>query len=153
MSSAGQVRILLTGSRWWPHAGRAVLADALYDLAEQLGGIDRGVVLVHGKSDPRRRRVREAWERADPQDRALTGADWHGHHIGLAAGWRVEPHVAPWATRGPAAGPQRNQVMVDLGASVCLAARLRGMPSNGTDDCARRARRAGIDVVDVWWEP
>lgn len=47
----------------------------------------------------------------------------------------------------PAAGPYRNQEMVDAGADICL-----GFPlgeSHGTRDCMGRAREANIPVVDL----
>lgn len=143
------LRIMLTGS--WPYAARDVLADALYELADKLGGDERGVVLVHGQCDPRRGRTRIAWAGANPYDKSLSGTDWHGHWIAVGAGWRTESHPADWGRHGTAAGPIRNAQMVRLGASVCVSARVRNVPSHGTDDCAAKARRAGVEVVDVWW--
>ena len=55
---------------------------------------------------------------------------------------------ADWITHGKAAGPIRNQAMVDSGADKCLAFILPGKPCKGTRDCAKRARDAGIPT---WW--
>lgn len=58
-----------------------------------------------------------------------------------------EAHPALWKTDGyPQAGPMRNQRMVDLGADVCLAFPLSD--SRGTTDCMRRAKAAGIPVIN-----
>lgn len=62
--------------------------------------------------------------------------------------WNVEQevHDADWNEYGRAAGPIRNQEMVDAGADVCLAFPTGGP---GTRDCMRRARDAGIRVFDM----
>jgi hypothetical protein len=57
---------------------------------------------------------------------------------------RSEQHPADWNTHGKAAGPIRNQAMVDLGADLCLA--FPRADSKGTWDCVRRAADAGIPV-------
>ena len=55
-------------------------------------------------------------------------------------GERAEFHVAEWGTRGLAAGPIRNQHMVDSRAGICVAF----LGGAGTSDCVSRAARAGI---------
>jgi hypothetical protein len=55
-----------------------------------------------------------------------------------------EPHRAPWNTHGKAAGPIRNQSMIDSGAHLCIAFPRHN--SRGTWDCIRRAADAGIPV-------
>lgn len=58
---------------------------------------------------------------------------------------RTEMHLANWEECGKAAGPLRNQAMVDLGADLCIA-----FPGNrGTEDTIKRARKAGIVVLRV----
>jgi hypothetical protein len=57
---------------------------------------------------------------------------------------------AEWDAKGKAAGPIRNQEMVDAakgepGKKVCVAFR-RGKRSPGTDDCVARARKSGIKI-------
>lgn len=59
-------------------------------------------------------------------------------------GGTVERHPAEWDKHGKAAGPIRNQKMVDLGATVCLAFPLPG--SRGTAHCMSAARKASIPV-------
>lgn len=82
-----------------------------------------------------------------------TGADSFAHawveaskSIGRDIGERRFP--ADWYPMGrldKSAGPRRNQEMVEFGADLCLA-----FPGGrGTADCVRRARKAGIPVVEV----
>jgi len=73
-----------------------------------------------------------------------TGVDLFAGNIGKKLGFAVEQHPADWDAHGKAAGPIRNQHMVDLGADLCLAFP-RG-ESRGTRDCMRRAEAAGIPV-------
>jgi len=56
----------------------------------------------------------------------------------------VESHPADFNKLGRRAGPLRNQHMVDLGATLCLA--FQHTKSRGTKDCIRRATLAGIPV-------
>lgn len=60
-----------------------------------------------------------------------------------------ERHPADWAGHGRAAGPIRNQAMVDLGADLCIA--FPKGESRGTRHCMYRAIAAGIqtDVVEL----
>ena len=126
-------RVLVTGSRGWrdTHAVRSALEEVV-DPARR----DRFVV-VHGDCP--------------------SGADRHARLWAESAGVPHEPHPADWS-QGRGAGPARNQQMVDLGADVCLAFlapctrdRCRPEPhwSHGTADCVRRARAAGIPVVEI----
>jgi hypothetical protein len=68
--------------------------------------------------------------------------DWLLAGAALALGQDHEPHWADWAVKHRAAGPIRNQEMVDSGADECLA--FIGVGSTGARDCARRAEAAGI---------
>jgi hypothetical protein len=116
----GSMRILVTGSRNWTN-DEAILA-AFADYAGQ------DVTLVSG---------------ACP-----TGADALAEEIAERfLGWEVERHPADWDRHGKAAGPIRNQEMVDLGADVCLAFPLG--ESRGTRHCMAAAKRAGIPVVEA----
>lgn len=116
-------RILVTGSRDRNDRGvmRAVLT-ALWAAPEY-----RDAVLVHGACPTGADEIcRQEWERL---------------------GGTTEPHPAQWDVHGKAAGPIRNQQMVDLGADVCLAFPLPN--SRGTVDCMGRAGAAGIPVVQL----
>lgn len=113
-------RILVTGSRTLREsdydAVRAAIAKAAVDLGP-------GVVVVHGNA---------------------LGADRLADRAARALGLKTEPHPARWRTEGRAAGPFRNQRMVDLGADVMLAFPLG--ESRGTRDAMARAEAAGIPV-------
>lgn len=79
----------------------------------------------------------------------VSGAHRHGADALAEQYWRelclpVETHPADWSTHGRAAGPIRNQQMVDRGADICLA--FPTSSSIGTWDCVRRAKAAGIPV-------
>lgn len=106
-------RILITGSRHWDNHG--AIRRALADLPGD-------ATIVHGGCP--------------------TGADAYADKIARMFGLAVEVHPADWGTHGRAAGPIRNQHMVDLGADLCLA--FPDTYSRGTWDCVRRARAAGI---------
>lgn len=94
---------------------------------------------------------------------------WHMHNIGqggiecvihgaapgadgLAARWAkevgipVKAYPAAWNIHGPAAGPIRNQQMLDEGKPDLVIAFPGG---RGTADMVRRAKAAGVKVVEV----
>lgn len=70
----------------------------------------------------------------------------------LAAEWakdrQVSSHAFPanWTEHGRAAGPIRNQTMIDLGKPDCVIAFPGG---RGTFDMIDRAKKAGIAVTEV----
>lgn len=121
------MRILITGSRDWNN-GRTILAAVRLHLLDH--GLDpleaRDVTIVHG---------------ACP-----TGADQLAGQVADLWHWKQEPYEANWKAHGKAAGPIRNTAMVQAGADVCLTFALPG--SKGTLDCAKKARAAGIRVLD-----
>ena len=120
------VRAIVTGNRTW--ANVEAIRAALRTLPE-------GSTVVHGGCP--------------------TGADAIADRLIRPMGHVPEIHPAEWHGHGPAAGPIRNQVMVDLGADVCFAfgelqRMKRGKLRNtGTGDCVERCRKAGIRVVHV----
>lgn len=117
------MRILVTGSRDWQD--RETIGHALLDVRDKpRPGVASRMVLVHGDCP--------------------TGADAIANEWAQRWGWDVEPHPADWETHGKAAGPRRNQQMVDLGADICLAFPLPD--SRGTRHCMAAAGRAGIPV-------
>lgn len=114
------MRILVTGSRSWPFPEMVWRKlDAYY---EQSGG---NLTLVHG---------------ACPSGADAQADEWAAAHPDVA----VERYYADWATYGKWAGPRRNQLMVNLGADVCLAFILNG--SRGASGCMRMAMDARITV-------
>jgi hypothetical protein len=117
------LRVLITGSREWQD--RDVIRQALLSIASVHGIPAHNVTVVHG---------------------AARGADRIAAEEAAHLGMVVEAHPADWDTHGKAAGVIRNAEMVKLGADICLAFPLG--KSVGTQDCLRRAKRAGIAVID-----
>lgn len=119
-------RILVTGSRHLKDS--QILSETLDGVLESLKRFRPSdeVTLVHGGAQ---------------------GAD------ALAAMWAsermldIERHEADWHKHKRAAGPIRNQKMVDSGADICVA--FLADDSVGTADCIKRAIKAGIPVVEV----
>lgn len=70
------------------------------------------------------------------------GADTMAQDFALSHGTTFDIFKADWNEHGRAAGPLRNQAMVDSGADYFLAFQYNG--SSGTADCIRRAYAAGI---------
>lgn len=81
-----------------------------------------------------------------------TGADTHAYDWAVLELREVRVFEADWAHEGRAAGPLRNQRMVDAhkDADLGIAFLLKDKPNKGTLDCVRRMRAAGIEVREVW---
>lgn len=118
------MRILVTGSRSWIDVEtiRAALVVAWSQHPEMGNDPTPRPTLVSG---------------ACP-----TGADAIAERLAATMHWPIEKHPAEWSIHGKAAGPIRNQLMVNLGADLCLAFPLP--ESRGTHDCIRRAQASGI---------
>ena len=71
--------------------------------------------------------------------------DWMVDVLARHIGMKVEIHRADWQRHGRAAGPIRNQEMVDLGADLLVAYPLP--EGRGTQDCIKRAVKAGIPTL------
>lgn len=144
------IRILFTGDRF--HDDAALIANGLDRAAD---GRDQ-VTLVHGRCNPRNANGDPVtWDvaLAEPWRGPFRGGDWLAHHVALARGWTIEAVPAQWEVYGPkVAGGIRNQQMVNRGASILVAAPVPGR-SKGTYDCIRRAKAAGIPVVDLSQPP
>jgi hypothetical protein len=72
--------------------------------------------------------------------------DTHGEALAKERGWKVRRFLPDWKTHGPAAGPRRNQAMLDAGADGAIVLRLDD--SRGSADMARRATDE-IDLLDM----
>lgn len=99
------------------------------DLAEQYAGHEMDVTIVHGH--------------------CRSGVDSLVDRVARMMGFAVERHPAIWAVHGKAAGPKRNQLMVDYGADMAWAYKPhfdRRLRAGGTEDCVRRALAADIPV-------
>lgn len=112
------MRVLVTGGR--DFGDRELLFGAL----DRLHAVHGFTALIHGD--------------ANGADR-LSG-EWAG-----ARGVSVEVHPADWKKHGRAAGPIRNQKMLEEKPDLVVA-----FPGGrGTADMVRRAREAGIEVFVV----
>ena len=72
------------------------------------------------------------------------GADTLGIEWAEARGMEVARFPADWETHGRAAGPIRNQQMLDDGKPDLVIAFPGG---RGTADMVRRARAAGVELI------
>lgn len=118
-------RILITGSRDW--TDRAAIDDNLTAIAAANIFHNRPTVIIHGSCPTGADAMADDWAR------------WHAARNPLI---EFERHRAerfgPW----PACGPIRNQLMVNLGADICLAFVKDG--SRGASHTAELAEAAGI---------
>lgn len=72
------------------------------------------------------------------------GTDRMADAWGKRNGCQLAVYPAQWSRYGAAAGPMRNQEMLDVcHPDLVLAFRVSGI-SRGTDDMVRRARKAGV---------
>jgi len=112
------VRIMVTGSR--DHGDHDFIFKALDEVAEGAGT----VLLLEG---------------------GAPGADHRARQWALANGHPFQTFHADWGTYGRAAGPLRNQRMIDEGEPDLVVA-FPLEDSRGTWDAVRRAKAAGIPV-------
>lgn len=112
---AVESRVLITGSRHYSNEEV---------IRRELAAFPAGTVVIHG---------------------AAPGADSIADRIAKALGFKVIAEPADWKTHGKAAGPIRNQKMLDeYCPTVVLAFPLKD--SRGTWDMVRRAEAAGVRV-------
>mgnify|MGYP001560572228 CR=1 FL=1 len=108
------VRALVYGSRTW--TDRTVIREFIASLPSD-------AVVIHGGAD---------------------GADSIAGQAAEMRGLQVVVYRALWFAHGRAAGPIRNQRMIDEGQPTIARGYRRGFNSPGTDDMTRRLERAGI---------
>lgn len=115
------VRVMVTG-------GRDLLDPVRVRAAFELLRLEGPVTLIHGDA---------------------RGADRLCHDYALSQGWAVERFPALWEADGLAAGPKRNQRMVDTSPRLCVAFPTcpEGTKGSGTWDAIARVRRAGISLL------
>lgn len=119
------MKILICGSRDWDelHMIHIVLAGC-----KQYHTEEDPLILVHG---------------------AAPGADSIAAKQAELLGIDTLPFPADWDTHGKAAGPIRNQQMLDENEIlVTYAFRMSGK-SNGTDDMVKRSRAVGIPTYVI----
>lgn len=116
-------RVLVTGSRHWSNRG---LVEAALEAIGEANG-HQNLVVVHGHCPTGADHWADLWAQANA-------------HRGVT----LERHPADWQQLGKAAGPVRNEEMVQAGADIVLA--FLTPDSRGTKDCVRRAERQGLQV-------
>lgn len=116
------MKLLITGSRDWKE--KRTIRNVLSDFPA-------GTVLVHGD---------------------CRGADRIAGSIGKQLGFDVRPYPANWQAYGNAAGPIRNQEMLDKEnidgdkIHICIAFHDDLEQSKGTKDMLEKASNAGVDT-------
>ena len=109
------------------------------------------VLVCGGRNYNRRRTVYVSLDGLAPKPTVIIHGDYYGADD-LAKGWAnlrgvpEAPFPADWQTHGRAAGPIRNQQMIDEGKPDLVVAFPGG---TGTADMIRRAKAAGIRVIEV----
>lgn len=80
------------------------------------------------------------------------GADKMSGYVAMKLGYKVHKHPADWKFHGKAAGPIRNQEMLDKHPDIELVLAFHNDLSNstGTKDMVKRARGKGIPVNQVF---
>lgn len=110
-------RVLVFGSRNWPSFD--IIRSDMWHLREVIGDY----TVVHGDA---------------------RGADAYADLVAKNQGWEIDPFYAEWVKHGKAAGPIRNQQMLDSGIDYALGYILNG--SKGSVDMWGRLRQANIPL-------
>lgn len=127
---SGLFTVLLTGSRDWTDVPAIIrgLSDACL-----LAPVGQKIVLRHGHNRRGADAIGdEVWNRWALQ--------WPNEYL------KPQRYPANWELCGKPAGALRNTEMVKDGADVCVAFPLP--QSIGTYDCMRKAKKAGIKVIN-----
>ena len=112
------MRVLVTGGRDFSNR------ELLFETLDRLHAVRGFTVLIHGDAN---------------------GADRLAGEWGAARGVTVEVHPADWKKHGRAAGPIRNQKMLEEKPDLVVA-----FPGGrGTADMVRKAKQAGLEVIMV----
>jgi len=110
------------------------------------------MVLICGSRDWNNFKIIEDFILTLPKDTIIVegdckGADKISGYLGRQHGYRVIPVTAQWEKYGDAAGPIRNQEMLDLYKPELVVAFHNDIEnSRGTKDMVTRATRVGIEV-------
>lgn len=86
------------------------------------------------------------WDQITVIHGAASGADSLADKWARLLGWPVLEFPADWQAHGKAAGPIRNQRMLDEGRPDLVVAFPGG---RGTADMVRRAKAAGVEVIEA----
>lgn len=113
------IRVIVCGSRNW---------DDYAPIFERVGKLPIDAIIIEG---------------------GASGADEWGRIAAKKYGLKHEQYKANWEKYGKAAGPIRNQEMLDSGVNLVLA--FRKNKSRGTTDMVERAARASVpvEIIDI----
>jgi len=131
-------RVLITASRDWNDV--AAIEDALDAVVDEWGVF----LLVQGDCETGGDAIGKAWAIRNGYPHEDVPADWDRPCDADCY------HPVAWRNGKPyckVAGHIRNQEMVDRGADACLGFPLGKSP--GARDCMRRAKKAGIEVINL----
>jgi hypothetical protein len=119
------MKILVTGSREWTDL--VIIISAIQYVVEHFGISASDLEMVEGE---------------------CRGADKCCRVVAEQLGIKVIPEPAQWKKYGKAAGPIRNQRMLDVHPDIklCLAFHDTLDGSRGTKDMVNRCKKAGIPV-------
>lgn len=129
LRKAETVKILITGSREWPNDQSTI------------NMVTRALFHVLRTEQPE---VAVSFIVGD----CPTGADWALRQMADEAGLEYDMRIARWDLYDKAAGPIRNQEMVDTRPDLVLAFPKPGSRNKGTLGCMLMAKRADIQVID-----
>jgi hypothetical protein len=118
------MRILFTGDR--NYTDGTFVADTLAELERLCGQPSEVFIAIVGRA---------------------RGLDTLAEHHATLRGWQIEPYPADWAQYGRAAGPIRNQQMLDARPACCLAFHDNFESSRGTLDMVNRCRKIGLPTA------
>jgi hypothetical protein len=113
------MRVLICGSRDWDDVA------CIERVVQELAAADPDLVVIEGEA---------------------RGADSIARDAARRLGVPVIKYPADWVSYGRAAGPMRNQQMLDAGPDLVVAFHPNIAESKGTRDMVMRAGRAGIPV-------
>lgn len=109
------MRVLICGDRNWQNEAA---------IRRELSKLDPGTAIIHG---------------------GARGADTLAGIVAKEIGLQVEVYPADWNRHGRAAGPIRNQQMIEQGRpDIVLAFHANIGQSKGTKDMVERAKKTGI---------
>lgn len=135
--------VIVTGSRDWPVEHEMVVWVGIADVYNKLPS-DWTFVVRHGDYYRGADRMAKRWTQLPAEDVYSDRSDASNVDGDSVAAVLEDPYQAYWSLYGRAAGPLRNQAMVDAGADLVLAFPLK--TSVGTLDCVRAATLARVPV-------
>lgn len=121
------MRVLICGSRQWHD--RPKIREVLKRLQGEAREAGEEFVVIHG---------------ACPDGADLIADEICTSELGLTPGEDLIREPAQWKRYGRAAGPVRNQLMLDRHQPTIIYAFRHGLRSSGTDDMVKRARKAKL---------